>query len=108
MTTKEKIVRQAIAKATKEVDKIRALLSANPIGRICEIRLEAQKILIEHGDDHQTIAKLIKPLGEEEKRMFALAEKQKDTMGLMDRQCALEHELYDLGTELYYIKQRRR
>jgi hypothetical protein len=107
MTTKEKIVRQAIEKAKKEVGKTKFLLSANPIGRICEIRIEAQKILQQHGDDHKTIAGLLKPLGEEEKRMFALAEKQKDTMGLIERQVELEHELCELGRELYYIERER-
>jgi len=108
MTTKEKIVRQAIAKVKKEVKEIDFLLSANPLGRICEIRIEAQKILQQHGDDHATILKLIKPLGEEEKRMFALCEKQKNTIALCDRKCALEFELYDLGLEMYYIEQGRR
>lgn len=107
MTTKEKIVRQAIAQVEKKVAAIKALLSANPLGRICEIRIEAQKILQQHGDDHATIARLLKPLGEEEKRMFALAEKQKNTMALIDKQVALEHELYELGHELYFINRGR-
>ena len=60
-----------------------------------------------HGDDHATIARLLKPLGEEEKRMLSLAEKQKNTMAMIDKQVELEHELYELGNELYYIERGR-
>lgn len=108
MTTKEKIVRQAIAQAKKEVEKIKFLLSANPIGRICELWIEAQKILQQHGDDDATILRLISPLAEEEKKMLALAKKQKNTMALIDRQVELELELYELGREIYHIERRGR
>ena len=57
--------------------------------------------------DHATILRLLKPLAEEEKRMFAIAEKQKDLMALIDKQVALELELYDLGNELYLIERER-
>lgn len=107
MKVKEKIVRQAISQVQKKVAKIKAVLSANPLGRICEIRIEAQKILQQHGDDHATIVRLLKPLGEEEKRMFTTAEKQKNTMALIDKQVELEHELSELLGELYFIERGR-
>jgi hypothetical protein len=107
MTTKEKIIRQAIDQVQKKVVATKELLSANPLGRICEIRIEANKILQQHGDDYATIARLLKPLGEEEKRMFSLAEKQKNSMALIDKQVELEHELYELGCELYLINRGR-
>jgi hypothetical protein len=104
MTIKEKIVRQAIDTATKKLKEIKFLLSANPLGRICEIRIETQKILQKHGNDHSTISGLLKPLAGEEKRLFVIAKKQKNTMALIDKQCALTHELYALGHELYSIE----
>lgn len=104
MTTKEKIVRRAIAVNRKKIERIKYLLSANPVGRICELRIEAGKLLGKHGDDYATIAKLIKPLAEEEKLMLDIAEKQKDMAKLIESQVAIEHELYELGRELYYIE----
>lgn len=68
MTTKEKIVRQAISKVKKEIENIKSIVYANPLGRICEIRIECQKILHKHGYDHATILRLIEPLGKEEKK----------------------------------------
>lgn len=107
MKVKEKIVRRAISQVQKKVAKIKAVLSANPLGRIIEIRIEAQKILQQHGDDHATIVRLLNPLAEEEKLMFTIAEKQRDTMALIDKQVDLEHELSELLGELYYIERGR-
>ena len=107
MTIKEKIVRQAITKVRKKIEQVKFLLSANPLGRICEIRIEAQKILEKHGNDNATILELLKPLAAEEKKMFLLEEKQKNTIWLIEKQVALEHELSELGRELYSIERRR-
>lgn len=103
-TIKEKVVTESIKRAKSEIEKIDLILNANPLGRVCEIRIEAQKILHKHGNDNATIAKLLKPMAIEEKKMFLLYEKQKDMVKLIDRKVHLEHELYELGNELYIIE----
>ncbi len=48
MTTKEKIIRESIKRATKRLEKIKALSAANPLSEICDIRIRAKEILTDH------------------------------------------------------------
>jgi len=111
MTTKEKVIRESIERNTKRLNKIKTLLEANPLSRICELRMEAKKLLdenqgIEKRTSNDFVAKIDK-LAKEEKKMFALAKKQKDSAKLIDEQVKLEMELSDLNNELYFIERRR-
>lgn len=106
MTTKENIVRSAIKSVSKKIASTRELMAANPIGEIIALRKKAYEIMKEHGSDHKTIARLIEPLGKEEKHWLRIAEKQKDFIKLCDKLVSLEAELYDLNTELYCINKR--
>jgi hypothetical protein len=103
MTTKEKIIREAIDTVRGKIKDCEELFYANPLGRIFEIRFEAQKILKQHGNDHATIARLLKPLAEEEGLMLDVAEKQKNTNVLIMQLIALRTELLGLKNELFYI-----
>ena len=48
-----------------------------------------------------------KVLSKREKEQFALAEKSKDSIKLIDEKVNLEFELSDLRNELYHIERRR-
>jgi len=111
MTTKEKVIKESIERNTKRLNEIKTLLEANPLSRICELRMEAKKLLDENkGIEKRTssdfVAKIDK-LAKEEKKMFALAKKQQNSSNLIDEQVKLEMELGDLNNELYFIERRR-
>ena len=104
MTTKEKVIREAIKRNTKRLEKVDSILDANPLSEICDIRIEAQKILTEHKGDNKKIMELIEPLADKEKKLFALAKRQtKDSSKLIDEKVKLQVELGDLNNELYWI-----
>lgn len=104
MKIKEKIIKETQARIEKRLVKIKGILDANPLSEICELRIKALEIMIEHKGDYNKIGELIGPMAKEEKRLFALAKKQsKDSMKLIDEQVKLKNELYDLSNELYQI-----
>ena len=111
MTTKEKVINQSIGKVEKRLKEINFILEANPLSEICKIRQEAQKWLdenktVEQRTSDDFIAK-IEALSKREKEQFALAEKSKDSIKLIDEKVNLEFELSDLRNELYQIEHRR-
>lgn len=111
MTTKEKVIKESIERNTKRLNEIKTLLEANPLSRICELRMEAKKLLdenqgVEKRTSNKFVAKIDK-LAREEKKMFALAKKQQNSAQLIDEQVKLEMELGDLNNELYFIECRR-
>ena len=111
MTTKEKVINQSIGKVEKRLKEINFILEANPLSEICKIRQEAQKLLdenktVEQRTSDDFIAK-IEALSKREKEQFALAEKSKDSIKLIDEKVNLEFELSDLRNELYQIEHRR-
>lgn len=111
MTTKEKVIKESIKRNTKRLNEIKTLLDTSPLSCICELRMEAQKLLdenqgIEKRTSNEFVAKIDK-LAKEEKKMFALAKKQQDSAKLIDEQVKLEMELSDLNNELYFIERRR-
>jgi hypothetical protein len=111
MTTKEKVIRESIERNIKRLNEIKTLLEANPLSRICELRMEAKKLFdenkgIEKRTSNEFVAKIDK-LAKEEKKMFALAKKQQNSAQLIDEQVNLEMELSKLNNELYFIERRR-
>ena len=111
MTTKEKIINQSIEQVKKQLKEINFILEATPLSEICKIRQEAQKLLdenktVEQRTSDDFITK-IEALSKREKEQFALAEKSKDSIKLIDEKVKLEFELSDLRNELYHIERRR-
>ena len=106
MSAKIRALKTEKTKLEKRLEKVKELMDANPLGRIIEIRQEAHEILEANKGEHEKIAQLIEPLAKEEKEMFALAEKQKDSIKLVDERVRLESEIYELRSEIYYADQR--
>jgi malate/lactate dehydrogenase len=111
MTTKEKIIKKSIEQVQRKLKEVDVLLESNPASEIICIRMEAQKLLNENTTLKQRtssefISKL-EALSKREKEQFALAEKGKDSIKLIDQKVKLEFELSDLRNELYYIERGR-
>jgi hypothetical protein len=85
----------------KKRTEIKAIMDARPISRLIEIRQEAHEIMVAHEGDYTKIAKLIEPLAEEEKKMRALANKQKNSLKLCDKLVDLEMDIHDLSNALW-------
>lgn len=103
MTTKEKIIRQSIESVVEKIKELDSLLFANPLGDICRLRIQIGE-LIKTENDNSVILQEFKKATIEEKRLFKIAEKQRDTTKLIDEKVKLYFELRDLERELYYIK----
>jgi len=110
MTTKEKIIRQSIEQIEEELEQINFLLTANPLGEISKIRQEAQKLVDANPTVQERMSDYfiteIERLWKREKEQFELAEKSKDSAGLIDKKIKLEFELQDLHNELYHIERK--
>ena len=106
MTTKEKIIRQSIAENEKELAEIVALLDATPASDIIAGRKKAQELLAKYDVSDPLLAQKIGVLAEAEKRLFAIAEKQRDSTALINRRVKLDIELQDLKNELYWIERK--
>lgn len=111
MTTKEKIINESIQKVLNRIKEINFILESNPLSTICTIRQEAQRLLdenktVEQRTSSDFIAKIEK-LSKREKEQFALAEKGKYSIKLIDEKVNLEFELSDLRNELYHIERKR-
>ena len=106
MTTKEKVIRESISRLEKEMLHIDKILNANPISEICQVRINAQ-LLMENtkGKDRfsDQFLSAMKGLAEKEKALFELADKQKDSAGLIKRKVDVGSELLDLRNELFRI-----
>lgn len=81
-----------------------ALLDASPLLEIIGIRKRAQELIegVRSGNTENLIE--FKNLAAEEKRPFAIAEKQKSSLALIERRVKLDIELQDLRNELYWIE----
>ena len=107
MTTKEKIIRAAIADAKRQIEKIDALLEANPVSEIIKIREEFKALL----EQNQGVEKRIRPefleaveeLARREKEQFRIAEMMKNSTNLIEKKVKLDFELRDLNNELYFL-----
>lgn len=111
MTTKERIIRQAITDVTDKIKSLEFLLTATPLTEICSIRREANKLLDENPTTEQrTSSDFMRKwliLANAEKEQFAIAEKQKNSSKLTKQLVDLQSELSDLQRELYYIETKK-
>lgn len=107
MSVKKQVIQESIERISIRLQEIKELLSANPLSRICEIRIEAQKLLetyksVKERTSDEFINKISK-LADQEKKQFKIAKKQQESIILIDEQVELEHELQELMREKYYI-----
>lgn len=102
MSAVARALKAEIAKLEKRVARLKAIIYAKPATRIIEIRREAAQIMEKHWPDHVTVAKLTEPLRQEEKRMFAIHKKQKNSIKLIDEQIDAEADIARLRSELYW------
>lgn len=110
-TTIENVINESVDRINKRLFEINFILNANPLSEICKIRMEAQELLngnktIEQRMSDGFISK-IKALSIREKDQFELAEKQKDSIKLIDEKIKLESELADIQRELFYMERRK-
>jgi hypothetical protein len=83
MTIKEDIIKKAIAKIKKDIERIDSILDATPLQNIIKIRQEAQNLLNQNRlNDAPTkdFMDKLKILSEKEQHEFKIAEKQKIEM----------------------------
>lgn len=99
MNIVKKVISESLRKKEKELNKIDDLINRNLIGEICELRLQAQEIIKENNGNHEEIARLIKPLGIKEKKLFDIAKKQSNPK-LFEKKLALSMEISELKSEL--------
>jgi hypothetical protein len=105
MSAVTRALKTEIAKLEKRLERLKAIIDADPISRIFEIGRESAQIIEKHRDDYATIAKLLEPLKKEEKRMYALVKKQKKISEMIDNQIHLEYELKELKGRLFWEKE---
>ncbi len=98
MTVKERIIRQAIAAAEKELAEIEYLINTPFLSLIIEHR---QKVF---GMPREELTgKVLDAAIQHEKKLFALAERANSEMlALGDRRVELSSELGQLNRELYF------
>jgi hypothetical protein len=111
MTTEEKIIRKSIIKINKRLHDINVILDAAPLLEIIEIRKEAQDFLIanptiDQRTSEQALYKM-NELSKKEKEMFEIANKQKNSVHLIDEKVKLTMELGDLKNRLFYIEMKK-
>lgn len=102
MSAVARALKAEIAKLEKRVERLKAIIYASPATRILQIRREAAQIMEKHWPDHVTISKLLEPRQQEEKRMLAIAKKQKNSIKLIDEQVKIEFEIRDLKDKLFW------
>jgi len=107
MTTKEKIIRAAIADAKRQIEEIDALIEARPVSNIIEIREDFKALLEQNqGVEKRTRPEFLKALEElarREKEQFRIAERMKNSTDLIEKKVKLDFELRDLNNELYFL-----
>lgn len=110
MTTKEKVVRASIKKASKRLNNINYILSATPLSDILQLSKKMKELLdkcktIEERTSDEFVEKIGK-MAKEEKRLIALAKKQQNTNKLIEEAVRIKMELSELKTELWAIQRR--
>lgn len=108
MTTKEKVIYESIKRIEERLEEIGYILNATPIKDIFDIRMEAQNLLRESGNESVNrysdyFINKIEELSKKESELFELAEKQKDSLALIDERGRLDGELRYLKRELFRI-----
>lgn len=113
MTTKERVVREAMTRVKSRLDEIVKMLDHDPVAGIIECREEAQKMLDENpGWEKRTAPEFVKKwkaIFKRDKKLrkdltFLSGEKMSE---LNMERVKLDRELADLNSELYYIERGR-
>lgn len=99
MRTKEKLIRESIARVGKRLAEIKELLDVSGLSRIREIRGEAIEA-VKNYNGTALYDKIIK-LHEEEKSIIEAEKKKQNTSKLIKERVELESELRELRNELY-------
>ncbi len=103
MKVKDKVIRQALKRIDRRLEKIQSILDEKPLSGIIKIRTEANQVITENKHGLNKIGELLESLSKEEKRLFAVAKKQRGTQ-LIDEKVELEEESRQLKAELYYLE----
>jgi hypothetical protein len=106
MSAVTRALKTEIAKLEKRLKRLKEVIDADPMSRIFEIHGETAQIIEKHQGDYATIAKLLEPLQKEEKRMYALAKKQKKLTEMIEDQVGLEFEIRELRNSLFWEEKR--
>jgi len=101
MTATLRALKTELKKVEKRIAVVDQIMSANPLGRVIEIRKEASLILGNHKGNHDKIARLLKPLANEEKQMMSLSKKQLQPKWI-DEMVKLKSEEGNLINSIYY------
>lgn len=98
-------LKKAVAGKQKELAKLEKLIAANPLGRIIEIRREAQEYIekMQASGDFSLYGPEIKHLSIQEKEMFEIAEKQKGSI-LWDKKLELSTDIGEINNDIYYME----
>lgn len=108
MTTREKVIYESIKRVEERLKEIEYILNATPLKDICDIRMEADELLKGSRNENSKqysdyFINKIEELSKRESELFELAEKQKDSLALIDERVYLDRELRDLKNELFKI-----
>ncbi|MBN8825093.1 MULTISPECIES: hypothetical protein [unclassified Spirosoma] len=106
MTTKEKVVREALLKAEAERNQIKELLNVNPYSQIIDLEvtaIEQSKAEFKKGN-HAKALKIVQDAQKQKNVLLAIARKQQNSPKLIERMVALDSEISDLYMELYHIE----
>ena len=76
MSASKQALERELRRVQKRLAQVKETMEANPLGRIIEIRREFAEIIKQHGATSPITAKRADQLAAEEKRMFALSERQ--------------------------------
>lgn len=108
MTTKERVITESLARLKKQHTDLMQMWDAKPLVELCELRQKAAAKMDFYKSGTPEALKELSELAKEEKRLFALAEKQQTmTLKLPEMRVKIEMEMRDLENELFYINQRR-
>ena len=109
MTIKEKVIRQSIKIATKQINEIDSILFANPLSDIIQLEKETiLKVKELHNESNQQEAMiLLNKAIKKREGLLKIAKKQQNSIKLIDDKVKLEFELADLNRDLYYIDLKR-
>lgn len=107
---KEQVVDEAIQRCKTRLEEIKTILNSNPLSDIIQLRtsgIEKAKELSREGK-HEECSIFLKECIKKETELFELADYQSNnTLVLIDERVALETQLADLTTELYWIAQKK-
>jgi hypothetical protein len=111
MTTKEKVVRESFARASKRLKTLEDIMNASPAVDLIDVRREAQQLLEDNKGIEKRTSKYfmdkIEALSKREKDCWKMINRQKNWMKDSDEMVKLQIELGDLKNELFHIERNK-